>query len=245
MHPDHYALDAAIAETHWWWTARRQIISHLIDRFAPPNPTRRVLEIGCSTGSNFAILQRYGALEAMEAHGPAAELCQRRYPEIPVYNEAIPNSRDDKYDMICLFDVLEHIEDDSEALRWVGDHLKPEGLVFITVPAFPFLWSQHDELAQHYRRYTRDSLLARFEPEFRVHYATYFNSHLFPVIAAARLLQRLTGFPRGQGDKAAGGQGAVNAILRSVFAAERAWLPALRLPFGVSIFAVASRGLTA
>ena len=241
MHPDHYALDAAIAETHWWCTARRQIIGHLIDRFAAPDSARRVLEIGCSTGSNFGLLQRYGALEAIEAHAPAAELCRRRHPAVAVYNEAIPSPRGDRYDMICLFDVLEHIEDDGAALLWVRDHLTADGLVFVTVPAFPFLWSQHDELAQHYRRYTRDSLLARLGPGFRVHYATYFNTHLFPIIAAARLLQRLTGFPRGEGDKAAGGKGAVNGLLRWIFAAERAWLPALRLPFGVSIFAVASK----
>lgn len=241
MQPEHYALDAALAETHWWWVARRQILGHLIDRFLPPGGDRRVLEIGCSTGSNFQVLRRYGALEAMEAHAPAAELCRRRHPDIAVYDEAIPSPRDGRYDMICLFDVLEHIEDEAAALRWVRDHLTEQGRVFLTVPAFPFLWSEHDELAHHHRRYTRADLLARLHPGFRVHYATYFNSHLFPVIAAARLLQRLTGFPRGSGDKAAGGRGPANGVLRRVFAAERAWLPALRLPFGVSLFAVASR----
>lgn len=241
MHPNHYELDAALAETHWWWAARRVIIAHLIDRLIDPKPGRHVLEIGCSTGSNFAMLQRYGDLEAMELFTPAAEHCRRRYPEIPVHNQGIPNDRADTYDMICLFDVLEHIEDDAGALAWIDDHLNANGMVFITVPAFAFLWSRHDELAHHHRRYRRDGLLSLVRRNFDISYSTYFNTHLFPAIAGVRLLQRLGGLPQGAHDKAIAGQGVVNALLRATFGAERLWLPSLSLPFGVSIFVAAEK----
>lgn len=240
MDAEHYELDATLAEAHWWWVGRRWIISHLMDKLLDDGNSRTILEVGCSTGSNLAMLERYGAVEAMEMFAPAADHCRQRHPRIPVYNEAIPTRLERQYDVICLFDVLEHIEDDVEAMDWIDRHLAPGGTLFLTVPAFQFLWSRHDELAHHFRRYTRGRLRALLNRRFLVRYATYFNFHLFPLIAAVRLLQRLFGLG-GKRDKAAGGTGLANPVLKSIFAAERMWLPGLSLPFGVSIFAAARK----
>jgi len=241
MQENHYELDARLADTHWWWVARRRIIAHLMDRFVGPGQGRRVLEVGCSTGSNLPLLQRYGTLQAMEMHAPSVALCRRRHPEVPVRHSAIPAALNESFDIICLFDVLEHIEDDAAALDWIHSHLLPGGRVFLSVPAFPFLWSGHDERAQHCRRYRRKGLEDLLTRVFDVQYMTYFNTHLFPGIAAERLVRRLFGEPEGADDKEFGASGVANWLLQAVFAAERFWLPALSLPFGVSLFAYARK----
>jgi 2-polyprenyl-3-methyl-5-hydroxy-6-metoxy-1,4-benzoquinol methylase len=186
------------------------------------------------------MLQRYGSVRAIEMHAPAVEYCQRRYPDIQVEEGVIPDPLDRRFDIICLFDVLEHILDDRMALDWIDEHLAPGGMLFLTVPAHPFLWSRHDEVAHHHRRYTMGTLLPLVTQRFDLRYATHFNTHLFPAIAAVRLLQRLLRLSGGEADKAAGG-GPLNAVLKGIFAAERLWLPPVRLPFGVSIFTAATK----
>jgi SAM-dependent methyltransferase len=240
MHASHYQLDAELAETHWWWVARRKLLRRLLNRFVGSGRKRKILEVGCSTGSNLRMLQDFGTVDGMELHRPAVDYCRSRYPGIRVYGGGIPDPLRDTYDVICLFDVLEHIDDEESALEWIDDHLVPGGILLMTVPAFGFLWSHHDELAQHCRRYCRPELEALLSRRFRIAYISYFNTHLFPAIAAARLIQRFLRLD-GHHDKAAGGRGLSNGVLQAVFAAERFWLPALRLPFGVSIFAAARK----
>ena len=240
MHATHYQLDVELAETHWWWVARRKLLRRLLNRFLGGRGKRKILEVGCSTGSNLRMLQDFGTVHGMELYPPAVEYCRMRYPGIRIYDGGIPDPMRDTYDVICLFDVLEHIEDEDGALEWIDDHLAPEGVLLVTVPAFDFLWSHHDELAQHHRRYTKPALEALLGRRFRVAYSSYFNTHLFPAIAIVRLVQRLLHLG-GEGDKAAGGQGFSNGVLQALFSAERIWLPALKLPFGVSIFAAAHK----
>lgn len=241
MHAEHYQLDAALAESHWWWVARRKVLRRLLNRFIGSNEKRKILEVGCSTGSNLRMLQDFGTVHAMEIHAPAVEYCRMRYPGVRIYDGGIPDPLRDQYDVICLFDVLEHLEDEEGALEWIDDHLAPGGVLLITVPAFDFLWSRHDELAQHFRRYTKPSLETQLRRRFDVAYCSYFNTHLFPAIAVVRLIQRLLRRDGGERDKAVGGRGPSNRVLEAVFASERLWLPALRLPFGVSVFAAARK----
>jgi SAM-dependent methyltransferase len=240
MDAAHYQIDAALAETHWWWVARRKLLRRLLDRFVGKNRKRKILEVGCSTGSNLRMLQEFGTVHGLELHKPAVAYCRMRFPGIRIYDGGIPDPLRDVYDAICLFDVLEHIEDEAGALEWIDDHLAPGGVLLVTVPAYDFLWSHHDELAHHHRRYTKTALEALLGQRFEVAYASYFNTHLFPAIAAVRLIQRLLRLDGGS-DKAVGGKGFSNGLLQTVFAAERLWLPVLKLPFGVSIFAVAHK----
>jgi SAM-dependent methyltransferase len=240
MDPAHYQLDLELAASHWWWVARRKVLRRLLNRFLGKSSKRKILEVGCSTGSNLRMLQDFGTVHAMEMHGPAVEYCRMRFPGIRIYDGGIPDPLRDRYDVICLFDVLEHIEDEDGALEWIDDHLAPGGVLLVTVPAYDFLWSRHDELAQHFRRYTKPALEALLRRRFEVSYASYFNTHLFPAIAAVRLIQRLLHLD-GRNDKAVGGRGFSNKVLETVFASERVWLPALKLPFGVSIFAAAHK----
>jgi len=241
MDSEHYELDARLADSHWWWVARRKVLRRLLNHFLGSDSKRKILEVGCSTGSNLCMLQDFGTVHAMEMHAPSVEYCRMRLPSIRVYDRGIPDPLSDSYDAICLFDVLEHIEDEQNALKWIDDHLTPGGVLLLTVPAFDFLWSKHDDLAHHFRRYTKPALEALLRDRFDIAYCSYFNTHLFPAIAIVRLVQRLLHLDTGKNDKAVGGAGFSNKVLQAVFASERIWLPALKLPFGVSLFAAAQK----
>jgi SAM-dependent methyltransferase len=145
------------------------------------------------------------------------------------------------YAVVTMLDVLEHLEDDVAALREVARILRPGGIVLITVPAFSFLWSRHDELAHHYRRYRRFELCRRLreaglEPQF----VSYFNFFLFPAIALVRLATKALGI-RKEGSDFAATPVLLNGVLGALFGAERFLLRFMPLPFGVSVLAVAKK----
>ncbi|MGZ3458418.1 MAG: hypothetical protein ACXU86_07910, partial [Archangium sp.] len=139
----------------------------------------------------------------------------------------------------------EHIPDVVGALRGIRSALAPGGRLVLTVPAFGFLWSEHDEVHHHQRRYTVDLLTRQLaEAGLRPRWSSYFNSLLFPPIAAVRLLQRLAPKRRGNALRSdvevAHGPGLANQVLEAVFSSERYLVPRVSLPFGVSLMAVAS-----
>lgn len=241
MKEHQYELEARHAEDHWWWTARREILSKIMRRYLSKGHRYRLLEVGCGTGSNFHMLRQFGDLDGIEMSPIAVGLCRDRCPEFNVMEGAIPIELAQQYDVICLFDVLEHIEDDRMAIQWIHDHVAPGGYVFISVPAYQFLWSRHDEEVHHFRRYTRGNLIKRLGANFAVPYCTYFNTHLFPAVAGIRLVRRILRLPGGESDATIGNKGPLNGALKAVFSAERLWFPTATLPFGVSICAVCQK----
>jgi SAM-dependent methyltransferase len=143
---------------------------------------------------------------------------------------------DGHYDLIVLLDVLEHIEDDRGSLRVLREKLAPGGMMVVTVPASPWMWSAHDVAHHHKRRYTARTLRAVFDAAgLRVRHMSHFNTLLYPLIAAARIVGRLR---HREGSDEAMPSPLVNGLLRHVFAAERHWVTRGALPFGVSLLAV-------
>jgi len=229
-----YERMAEIDRDHWWFVARRRIIGRLIERYRPKAGPLRILEVGAGTGSNLALLQRYGTVEAIEPDDGARAFAEARsgltlkggyLPDVPLDDGA--------YDLIVLLDVLEHIPDDVGALAYLKAKLAPGGKLLVTVPGAPWMWSAHDVAHHHQRRYTtaqlrRVSEAAGLEPRFWTH----FNSLLFPLIAAVRLAGKLLG--REGGDDAMP-SAPVNAMLKAIFGTERHWVATFSIPIGVSI----------
>ncbi|MCU0729411.1 MAG: class I SAM-dependent methyltransferase [Sphingopyxis sp.] len=236
-----YAGMNAVENHHWWFVARRQILASLIERTVRPAPDARVLEAGCGTGGNLSLLARFGQLEAFEYDAEARALAAEKNVCV-IKAGALPDGIDTSgapYDMVAILDVLEHIDDDVASLASLRAVTRKDGRIVLTVPALPALWSSHDELHHHKRRYTKASLQrALVDAGWDIEQSGYFNSLLFPVA----LLQRLWAKLRGKAEPVdALPAPALNAALRMVFAAERHLIARLPLPIGLSLFAIARR----
>jgi SAM-dependent methyltransferase len=226
---------------HWWFVARRKILAEVVRRVVQPSKRARVLEVGCGTGHNLQMLGAFGKLDACELDAIARGMASDRLGR-PVLEARLPDLsmfKAGSYDLIALLDVLEHVPDDSGSLTAIRKLLKPGGALLLTVPANKWMWSAHDVAHHHFRRYTRTELAKRFrEAGFEVQLLSYFNSLLFPAVAAARLLGKLRG--RDSADDAMPGLRA-NAVLEKVFGLEAFLIGRVPMPFGVSLVAVARR----
>jgi SAM-dependent methyltransferase len=234
-----YQRMAEIDGHHWWFVARRRIITNLIARRAATRAPLRILEVGCGTGSNIAMLRAFGGVEAIEPDGPARALATER-TGAPIQGGCLPDGvtlADGAYDLIVLLDVLEHIPDDVGALAALRPKLAPGGRILVTVPAMPWLWSAHDVAHHHQRRYTWSALSAALAAAgLKPRHRSHFNSLLMPLIVLARWVGRLAG--REGGDDAMPSTG-VNRLLTGIFGMERLWAGRLSVPFGVSLAVVA------
>ena len=235
-----YQQMAELDDRHWWYRARRQIIADLIRREVLPPADAKILEIGCGTGHNLTMLGGFGHVEGLELDDEARALSEKRLGR-KVMSSPLPELGevpDRHYDLIGAFDVIEHIEDDAAALASIAAKLKPGGKFVMTVPAHQWMWSAHDVVNHHKRRYSRRLLkeLVNRSP-LKLERIGYFNSFLFPLAVAERAASRLR---RKDSADVKLPPRPLNAALERVFAAERYLVGRLPLPPGLSLFAVAS-----
>ncbi|WP_260596704.1 class I SAM-dependent methyltransferase [Sphingomonas endolithica] len=234
-----YDRMAAHDSTHWWYRARRDILADYLTREGGLPPQARILEIGCGTGHNLPMLASFGSVDAIEIDPAARDIASlrlgREVGDAPL--PILPGVERGSYDLIAVLDVVEHIEDDIGALDAMATCLKPGGKILITVPAHQWLWSAHDVVNHHHRRYSKKSLAAAIrkaglEPKK----LGYFNSLLFPLAAAARLAGRITG--RDDSDDSPPPK-PVNALFERIFRLERHMVGRVPMTPGVSIITLA------
>lgn len=244
MDPSLYPRMAEVEDAHWWFAARRAIVDRIIGRLGLP-PEAAILEPGCGTGGNFPMLARRGQLFAIDADESAIGFAQARglgqvaRGSLP---QAIPFG-DRRFDLVVMTDVLEHLDDQAGTLRALHARLRPGGWLLMTVPAMAWLWSDHDVTHHHRRRYRACELRALVSAGgFDVRYLSYYNFLLFPIIAGARMWQRLgardCASTNGRHDLAMP-PAAINSILRRIFSSERYLVGTARIPFGVSLILLA------
>jgi SAM-dependent methyltransferase len=188
-----YERMAETQQVHWWFAGRRLILSHLLDSLRL-SPKSRILEVGCGTGANIPMLHKFGSVAAVELDSFARDHV-RAAMKIEVAPGSLPDDlpyADRKFDLICLFDVLEHVERDQEALCNLRKRLAPKGLLIITVPACQWLYSSHDVQHHHYRRYTARQLRTMANAAgLRPIRVGYYNTVLFPLALIRRLAEKL------------------------------------------------------
>ncbi len=238
MELDAYRKMAETEDEHWWFCGRRAIGEAVIAGLDLP-PDARILEIGAGTGGNIAMLERFGEVQAVEMSDLARQIAWEKtgreflYGYLPDHVPVAPGS----VDLICLFDVLEHVAEDEASLTAMRDLLKPGGRIVLTVPAHQWLWSAHDVGLHHMRRYSRKLLRERIEKAgYRIERLSYTNAALLPVAVLARLADRLR--PSGEASGQATPPKPLNAAMKALFSAESLILPKAALPFGVSLLAV-------
>lgn len=235
-----YDRMAEIDRDHWWFVGRRRIVAALIDRFRPHAGALRILEVGAGTGSNLALLQAYGKVDAIEPDDRARALASER-TGVAIRGGYLPDGvvlEDGRYDLIVLLDVLEHIPEDRATLAVLRRKLAPGGRLLLTVPALPSLWSPHDEAHHHQRRYTMRQLREVVGAAgFRTLHRTHFNALLLPAIVGVRALNRLRGKQGGDDDRVPSAP--VNRLLAGLFGWERHAAVRGLWPLGVSIGLVA------
>jgi SAM-dependent methyltransferase len=192
-----YELQTHRAEDrHWWYRGRRTVLNRVIEDLGVP-PGARILDAGCGSGRNMVELARYGAVSAIELSPASVEVARGRDAGEVVEGSVLEMPfADASFDFAASLDVIEHLEDDVAALRELRRVVAPGGALLVTVPAYQWLWSGHDEINHHHRRYTRETLAAVGERagwcEART---TYFNSLLLPLAIVLRLLERLSSKP--------------------------------------------------
>jgi SAM-dependent methyltransferase len=236
-----YRQMAELDQRHWWFRARREVLAALIERTTKLPKRARLLEIGCGTGHNLPMLAGFGRTDAVEIDEEARGIAERRLGR-RVINSALPELAgvpDHAYDLVAVLDVIEHLADDRAAVSSIAGKLKKKtGKLLITVPAHPWMWSPHDVVNHHQRRYSKRALAALVESSpLKLDKIGYFNSLLFPLAIAERFSSKLSGREDAELKLPAP---PLNAALERAFAAERHLIGRFPLPPGLSLFAVAS-----
>lgn len=245
MSPDAYMQMAEVQDTHWWFVARRKILVEQIKALQLPADAD-ILEIGSGTGANLDFLAAFGSVTGLEMSAAAIEFASRRAPALPsvtLHQGMCPQDIaivGKKFDLICLFDVLEHIDDDAEALRRLGQFLKPGGTLMVTVPAYLWMWGPHDVQLHHRRRYSKHSLHACCKAgNVSIERMSSFNCFLFPLAAGMRMVDKL--MKRTVASGLAVPFGPMNWAFAKVFGAERFLLRRSNLPWGLSLLLVGKK----
>jgi SAM-dependent methyltransferase len=236
-----YDRMAAHDSTHWWYRARRDILADYIARHADLPKDARILEIGCGTGHNLQMLGAFGPVDAIEIDAAARDVASARLGK-PVGEAPLPDLPDvpeASYDMIAVLDVVEHIENDVAALAGMARRLKPGGKILVTVPAHQWMWSAHDVVNHHHRRYSKATLAKAIADAGLTHNGLrYFNSLLFPAALAARAVGKLTG--KDDSDDSPPAK-PLNLAFEKIFALERHLVGRVPLPPGLSLITLLSR----
>ncbi|HYP64167.1 MAG TPA: class I SAM-dependent methyltransferase, partial [Acidocella sp.] len=240
MEPSAYLDMAAVEERHWWFEGRRRVLAGCIEGLEL-GAGARILELGSGTGGNLPLLARFGHVTAVEMNPMAREISSARHADADVREGKLPDDlplEQQKFDLVCMFDVLEHIDDDAAALRAARAHMAPGGTLLITVPAYKALFGPHDEELHHKRRYERDELRMKLHAAgLRVDKLTFINTTLLPLAWTLRWFDKALNRTQASGTSMP--PALLNRLFTMMFGAEAQILPHVNLPFGLSLLALA------
>lgn len=236
---------ARMEENYWWHVGRRHFIRRTLERYVGAEASMDILDVGCGSGRNLELLDQFGRAVGVEPAGPGLEACRARglgddrvvegpATELPF--------EDGSFDLACAFDVLEHLDDDAAGLAEMRRVLRPSGLVLLTVPAYRFLWSVHDEALGHRRRYVASELHSLLNRGgFVVIRRTYAISLPLPGIIGFRIAQGLDPTSHERGASYVEVPTWINNLLIGALKVESKLMKAIDLPAGASILALARR----
>jgi SAM-dependent methyltransferase len=234
-----YEVESKIEENHWWFVGRRKLFGQIIESLALSKDSN-VLDIGTSTGSNLRMLRTLGFINVrgLDLFDEAIEWCDfkglGKVDKGDVCN--IPH-KDCIYDLILATDIIEHVENDQDALKEIHRVLKKSAVSIITVPAFEILWGLQDEVSQHKRRYSKRDLLKKIKNSgLTVEECYYFNYLLFLPILFIRKIVNFFDIKLHSENQL--NSSFINLVLTKLFSLDIKTASKIKPPFGVSLIVI-------
>ncbi|MEO6669551.1 MAG: class I SAM-dependent methyltransferase [Ferruginibacter sp.] len=241
MNKEYVQQYAKLERQHWWFLVRQKIIVQFLQKhISQAGQKINILNIGAAAGASGEFLSAYGLVTSVETEPLFIDYLRKQ--NIDVTEASITNLpfNDNSFDLVCAFDVIEHVEDHLQAMKEMQRVCKKGGGVCITVPAFKNLWSQHDVVNGHYRRYKKKDLELLFEKtaQLKPIETAYFNSLLFLPILITRKISNLF---RGNKKELESDftyfktSPISNGLLKKIFGLELSLLKLFHFPFGASL----------
>ena len=248
MELEYYKEYFDLERGHWWFVAREKIIMTQIKLMQTknnlPKENLKILNIGCGTGRSSEYLSQFGEVTSLEYDKFCCEFTTAK-TGLKIINGSITELpfSDNEFDLVCAFDVIEHVEDHKKGVEEMKRVCKNNGINLITVPAFMNLWGEHDEINHHFRRYSLLEIKNLYKDATgngSELFSTYFNFFLFtPILLFRKLSNLLKGILKRKGsgsDFGAVNTGFANNLLMQLMYSENIFLKRrIKLPFGVSI----------
>lgn len=240
--PGEYSFMFEMENTHWWFISRNSFVMHLIESMNKSFPL--ILDAGSGTGVNLSSFSKFGNAFGIDISNQAIRFCRKRNLKKLVRGSLEQMGFKTKtFDLITCLDVLEHTVDPLRTLEELKRTLNDDGKMIITVPAFRFLWSQHDEALSHLRRYTKEELqLELQEAGMKLEKTGYFFFASFFIVAPIRILRKflLKEFVS-KSDTTTMPPRLLNEFLKKLFRLEIKVTDKFKLPFGTTLYAVVSK----
>jgi SAM-dependent methyltransferase len=241
MNKEYVKEYVALETAHWWFKVRQKIILQILQKFIPQEKTKRlkILNVGIAGGASSNWLSQLGDVVSVENEPAFLEYLHSQ--NFPVTNASITSLpfKDNIFDLVCAFDVIEHVEGHQLAIAELWRVCKLDGSLCITVPAFQSLWSNHDVVNGHQRRYTKNELQNLIGSN-KIIYSTYFNTILFvPIFLFRKAMALFNNKPKKEESDFSYSK--TNSLAGYVFGIEPLLLRFIKFPFGVSLIALAKK----
>lgn len=228
---------------YWLFNARRDIVFKLIQKM-DNKPDFKILDVGCGGGYLMRFLEKRGFKEihGIDISDSAIAICKKNGTKNVIVADCIKTRfEDNAFDIITAVDILEHVKNEKAALNEWKRILKKNGRLIIFVPAFNFLWSQHDEICHHYRRYSQSSLINTLKKgNFTVERSSYWNFSLFFPASLVRVFQRIF-LKNHKSDQLYELNPFTNKLFIYLLKFENLLLKGLNFSIGLSVFAIARK----
>jgi SAM-dependent methyltransferase len=234
-------LSFDLEDTLWWIQGRKKIISNYLKKASHISRISKIMDIGCGSGGNLDVLAAYGNIIGIERSPTLARRARDKNIAEKIYEKDLFDLRDAmQIDLFTLFDVLEHIQDDHAFLVKLKSISSDKHLILISVPACQFLYSSHDELLHHYRRYSKKSLSSLLSANgYEIININYFMCFLFPLAILSRFKEKTTRWSGGEKINIGKVPAWLNRLLRMIIEAEARVSDYFKFPIGLWIFALA------
>lgn len=239
MEEKEYIEMDAIESAHWWFIAKRQFLLFALKRWKKDTHGLYSLDVGCGTGAVMNMLKEKGFDVAGVDMSPLAISFSEKKGLSPVLGDATALPFDDNYfDVVTALDVVEHVENDSAAVKEMYRVLKPGGIAVISVPAHMWLWSYHDVSLHHFRRYGYKEFRSLVQETGTTPYVSPIHMTILPIVTSVRMIRKLLGKTQHASDVKET-HPLITHVFGVVYAIERTLLRLFgRLPFGTSYIAV-------